>query len=299
MHLLRLSASVAVAALMAAPAFAQTAPATPAAPPAAAPAPTPAASGDIVETLRAKGQFNTFLKAAEAAGIVDLLKGAGPIAVFAPTDQAFAALPAGQLDTLMKPENKEQLRSLLLYHTINAAVTSQQLNNRKGPVPTGATTPVLLDGGGGQIKANDAKVVEADVKASNGTIFVIDKVLNPSAPAPAATSGGLAAASPLFVRAGFQTAPETSEPAEAAKTAGEAEGAPDTARSTGEVTPGTAPIPGGVPRDPGDGSSPANQGMTPGGGDGDIANRRYGDPGVTANTPVPNPPERPRRRRPN
>ena len=277
MDLLRLSAAVASAALMASPALAQTttpAPA-PATPPAAAP--TPALGGDIVDTLRAKGQFGTFLKAAEAAGILDILKGAGPIAVFAPTDQAFAALPAGQLDNLLKPENKEQLRQLLLYHTINAAVTSEQLANRKGPVPTGATTPVLLDGGGGSIKANDAKVVEADVKASNGTIFVVDKVLSPSAPAAApAPTTGMAAASPMSMRAGFQAppaepaSPPSSEPAttseETARTPAPPPTLPDDAPAarTNETTePGTAPIPGGVPRDPGDGSSPANQGMGP------------------------------------
>ena len=139
----------------------------------------PAASGDVIDTLKAQGQFTTFLKLADAAGETQMLKNSQAVTIFAPTDQAFAALPPGTVDNWLKPENKAALEHVVLYHTINAKVASSQLLDHKGPVPTGATAPVVLDGGGGKIKADDANVTKADVPASNGAIFVVDKVLQP------------------------------------------------------------------------------------------------------------------------
>src|SRR3569833_2351595 len=139
----------------------------------------PAASGGVVATLKAQGQLTAFLTLAGAAGETQMLKNSQAATIFAPTDQAFAALPPGTVDNWLKPENKAALEHVVLYHTINAKVASSQLLDHKGPVPTGATAPVELDGGGGKIKADDANLPKADVPASNGSIFVVDKVLHP------------------------------------------------------------------------------------------------------------------------
>src|SRR5512142_484617 len=88
-------------------------------------------SKDIVDTAVAAGQFNTLAKALQAAGLVDTLKGKGPFTVFAPTDDAFAKLPAGTLDDLLKPENKEKLKSILLYHVVSGKVTAAQVKKMK------------------------------------------------------------------------------------------------------------------------------------------------------------------------
>ncbi|MEM6627949.1 MAG: fasciclin domain-containing protein [Pseudomonadota bacterium] len=135
---------------------------------------------DIVDTAAAAGSFETLLAAATAAGLVDALKGEGPLTVFAPTDEAFAALPEGTVETLLKPENKDQLAGVLKYHVIaGSAVMSDQL---AGATITATTLngDIAVDGTDG-VKVNDANVVAADVKASNGVIHVIDKVLIPSA----------------------------------------------------------------------------------------------------------------------
>ena len=171
------------------------APATQPAPASAAPAaaassytpftaPTPAV--DIVATLTAAGKFTTLIKAIDAAGLTATLKHPGNLTVFAPTDAAFAAVPQATLDDLMKPENRAKLQHILLYHVINAPVTSAEtVGHAAADIPTvvpGANPPLKLhvDGSGGALKINDANVVQADVKASNGTIQVIDKVLMPT-----------------------------------------------------------------------------------------------------------------------
>lgn len=147
-------------------------------------APTPAV--DIVATLTAGGKFTTLLKAIDAAGLTATLKNPGNLTVFAPTDAAFAAVPQATLDDLLKPENRAKLQHILLYHVINAPVTSAEtVGHAAADIPTvvpGANPPLKLhvDGSAGALKINDANVVQADVKASNGTIQVIDKVLMPT-----------------------------------------------------------------------------------------------------------------------
>ena len=134
---------------------------------------------DIVDTAAEAGQFETLLAAATAAGLVDALKGDGPLTVFAPTDEAFAALPDGTVETLLLPENKDQLAGILKLHVIaGSKVTSDQLAGQTLTVDT-LNGEVAIDGTNG-VMLNDATVVKADIMASNGVIHVIDKVLLPS-----------------------------------------------------------------------------------------------------------------------
>ena len=184
----RLLIATAVAALAAGAAYAQT-PATPdAAPAAAAPAMTIAPHGDIADTLKASGQFTILVKALDATGLTPVLKSAGPLTIMAPTDAAFQALPPGQLDNLMKPDNAAQLQGMLTYHVINAAVPPAKITGSKGPIRTVAGSEVQVDGTGAPIKINDATVL-GEVGVSNGTIYAVDKVLMaPCAAAPAAGS---------------------------------------------------------------------------------------------------------------
>ncbi|MFN3514161.1 MAG: fasciclin domain-containing protein [Phenylobacterium sp.] len=194
MRLKLLLAATAATALTAGAAAAQTPPASPApaqAPAVPAPAAEAASAGDIVETAKASGQFDTFLKAAEATNLTGLLKTQPNITVFAPTDAAFAALPPGELDKLMLPENRAELQRLLVYHLVNAPVRSTDFEGVKRSAATVAGPSVELEGGEPP-KVNNATIVQADVAASNGVIHVIDKVLRPegaaSAPAAAATA---------------------------------------------------------------------------------------------------------------
>lgn len=187
-----LVSAAACAALLSSAAFAQT-PAETA--PAAAPAPAPAvaapaapvatqvvANGDIVSTLKASGQFNTFVKALDATNLTAVLKTNQNLTVFAPTDAAFAALPAGELDRLMKPDNASELQGLLVYHLVNAPVDEAKIKGAKGPVKTVAGTDLLLDGSNGSLKANSAAITQDEVQASNGLVYVVDHVLSPSDP---------------------------------------------------------------------------------------------------------------------
>ncbi|HYG25373.1 MAG TPA: fasciclin domain-containing protein [Caulobacteraceae bacterium] len=177
---------------MASAAFAQEAPAEVAAPAAlaevAAPAPAaPAfkpvtAAGDLVETAKASGQFTTFVKALDATNLTAVLKNNKNLTVFAPTDAAFAALPAGELERLMNPDNAAELQSLLVYHLVNAPVDSKKVDGAKGPVQTVAGSELLLDGSGEAVKANSATVLQADVRATNGILHVVDQVLKPGDP---------------------------------------------------------------------------------------------------------------------
>jgi uncharacterized surface protein with fasciclin (FAS1) repeats len=143
----------------------------------AAPSASAATTGDIVATAEAAGSFGTLLKAAEAAGLVDTLQGPGPFTVFAPTDAAFAALPAGTLDKLLA--DPAALKQVLLYHVVAGKVTSDQVVGL-----TSATTvegaPIQISVMDGKVTLNgNAQVVTTDVMASNGVIHVIDHVLLP------------------------------------------------------------------------------------------------------------------------
>ena len=136
-----------------------------------------ATAADIVDTAIA-GKFNTLVAAVKAAGLVDTLKGPGPFTVFAPTDEAFAKLPEGALEDLLKPENKAKLQSVLTYHVVPGKVMSRdavKLNSAK--TAQGSSIKIkAMDNG---VMVNDAHVVKADIAASNGVIHVIDKVILP------------------------------------------------------------------------------------------------------------------------
>ena len=134
-------------------------------------------SKDIVDTAAAAGSFGTLLAAAEAAGLVETLKGDGPFTVFAPTDDAFAALPDGTVENLLKPENKDQLVGILTYHVVAGKVMSTDLqDDMEAATVQGTTVMIDLDNG---VMVDDANVVSADIEASNGVIHVIDKVIMP------------------------------------------------------------------------------------------------------------------------
>ena len=138
-----------------------------------------APQADIVDTAVAAGSFNTLVAAVQAAGLVDTLKSPGPFTVFAPTDEAFAALPAGTVESLLKPENKDQLVAILTYHVIAGEVMSKDLAGKKLSAPTVQGSNVDIDATGGGVLVDGANVVAADVDASNGVIHVIDKVILP------------------------------------------------------------------------------------------------------------------------
>lgn len=137
------------------------------------------ATSDIVDTAVAAGDFTTLVAAVQAAGLVDTLKGEGPFTVFAPTDAAFAALPEGTVDTLLMPENRDQLVSILTYHVVPGAVMSSDLTEgMTAATVQGGDVTFTLDSGA---KVNDANITAADIAASNGVIHVIDTVIMPPA----------------------------------------------------------------------------------------------------------------------
>ena len=139
-----------------------------------------AADKDIVDTAVAAGQFKTLAAALTAAGLVDTLKGPGPFTVFAPTDAAFAKLPAGTVENLLKPENKAKLTAILTYHVVAGKVMAADVVKLKeAKTVNGAMVAVKVDGG--NVMINNAEVTTADIKASNGVIHVIDTVLLPPA----------------------------------------------------------------------------------------------------------------------
>ncbi|WP_371157549.1 fasciclin domain-containing protein [Jannaschia sp. 2305UL9-9] len=143
----------------------------------AAPAFADGHSMDIVDTAAAAGSFSTLLAAAEAGGLVETLKGDGPLTVFAPTDDAFAALPEGTVESLLLPENKDQLVNILTYHVVAGKVMSTDLSD--GMEASAVNEGTLTIGTEGGVTVNDANVVTADIEASNGVIHVIDAVLLP------------------------------------------------------------------------------------------------------------------------
>jgi len=138
----------------------------------------PAKLSDIVDTAVADGRFKTLAAALGAAGLVETLKGEGPFTVFAPTDDAFAKLPAGTVETLLKPENLEQLKSILLYHVVSGKVMADQVVTLES-ADTVLGKPVTIKVMDGKVYVNDSQVVLTDVLASNGVIHVIDSVLLP------------------------------------------------------------------------------------------------------------------------
>lgn len=133
---------------------------------------------DIVDTAVGAGDFATLVAAVQAAGLVETLKGDGPFTVFAPTDAAFAALPEGTVETLLKPENKDQLIAILTYHVVPGKVMSGDLvDDMKAATVNGSEITVDLDSG---VMINEASVVAADIETSNGVIHVIDAVILPN-----------------------------------------------------------------------------------------------------------------------
>lgn len=134
-------------------------------------------AADIVDTAKSAGSFNTLLAAAGAAGLVDTLKGPGPLTVFAPTDDAFAALPEGTVEKLLKPENKDQLTSILTYHVVAGKVMSTDLTDgMMAKTVEGSDVKIGLANGP---MVNESNIVSADIEADNGVIHVVDKVLMP------------------------------------------------------------------------------------------------------------------------
>lgn len=141
-----------------------------------------ASASTIVETAKSAGTFNTLLAAAEAAGLVDALNSAGPLTVFAPSDDAFAKLPAGTVENLLKPENRDQLVAVLSYHVVGRKLTSDMLPGEAIHVKTikaGGDRMLRVEKGAGGVTIDGARVVAADIAASNGVIHVIDSVMLP------------------------------------------------------------------------------------------------------------------------
>jgi uncharacterized surface protein with fasciclin (FAS1) repeats len=135
-------------------------------------------AADIVETAVAAGQFTTLAAALDAAGLVPTLKGPGPFTVFAPTDAAFAKLPAGTVENLLKPENRDQLTAVLTYHVVPGRTMSSDIAGKTLNVKTVNGQELAINATDG-VKVNNANVVTADVTASNGVIHVIDTVVLP------------------------------------------------------------------------------------------------------------------------
>jgi len=201
----RLLAAAAALSLLAGAVHAQ----APAAAPAPAPTPVAAAgaklavNGDSMSTLRTSAQFTTLVKALDAANLSALFQDRSrSLTLFAPTDAAFAALPAGQLDKMIGDPTKADLRKLLLHHVVNAAVPSAKIKGTRGPWPSGAGDRIVLDGSqDGVLKADNATIVQADVVTSNGTIQVVDQVMIAGSvpetlPEPAAAPAPAAAPEP-------------------------------------------------------------------------------------------------------
>ena len=135
---------------------------------------------DIVDTAVSAGSFETLVAAVKAAGLVETLKSDGPFTVFAPTDDAFAKLPAGTVDMLLKPENKDKLVAILTYHVVPGKVMAADLAGKKLGAKTVQGSDVNIDATHGGVMVDDAKVIKADIATSNGVIHVIDHVIMPN-----------------------------------------------------------------------------------------------------------------------
>ena len=138
-----------------------------------------AKAGDIVDTAASADQFSTLVAAVKAAGLVDTLKGDGPFTVFAPTNEAFAALPEGTVESLLKPENKEQLVAVLTYHVIPGKVMCSDIAGKTAEVATVQGSALSIDATSG-VMVDNAMVTTPDIITSNGVIHVIDKVVLPN-----------------------------------------------------------------------------------------------------------------------
>jgi uncharacterized surface protein with fasciclin (FAS1) repeats len=141
------------------------------------PAPTPALT-DIVDTAVAAGSFKTLAAALQAAGLIDTLKGKGPFTVFAPTDEAFAKLPPGTVEDLLKPENKQKLIAILTYHVVSGKVLAAQVVKMSSAKTLNGES-LAISVNGGTVMVDNAKVIKTDILCSNGVIHVIDSVLIP------------------------------------------------------------------------------------------------------------------------
>jgi uncharacterized surface protein with fasciclin (FAS1) repeats len=135
---------------------------------------------DIVDTAASAGSFNTLVAAIEAAGLEETLKGPGPFTVFAPTDEAFAKLPAGTVETLLKPENKDKLVQILTYHVVPGKVMSDDVAGKTTEAKTVEGSTLEVDAREGGVMVDEARVVQADIAADNGVIHVIDAVVMPN-----------------------------------------------------------------------------------------------------------------------
>jgi uncharacterized surface protein with fasciclin (FAS1) repeats len=147
--------------------------------------------GELAQSAASQGQFKTLTRAVQAAGLTEQLSAQGPYTVFAPTDAAFAALPKGTLDNLLKPANKQQLVRLLAYHVLPGQITSSQLTPGQVQTVEGTPVTVKVDRAKNTITINNARVTQADIPASNGIVHVVDKVIlppNPNIPASPNTS---------------------------------------------------------------------------------------------------------------
>ena len=133
---------------------------------------------DIVDTAVAAGSFKTLAAALQAAGLVDTLKGKGPFTVFAPTDDAFAKLPAGTVESLLKPENKAKLQRILTYHVVAGKVMAADVVKVTSAKAVSGDT-ITVSATGGRVKVDAANVVKTDIAATNGVIHVIDAVILP------------------------------------------------------------------------------------------------------------------------
>jgi len=136
------------------------------------------ANKDIVDTAVAAGDFTTLAAALQAAGLVDTLKGPGPFTVFAPTDEAFAKLPAGTVEELLKPENKEKLVAILTYHVVSGKVMAKDVMKMTSAKTVNGKSVTIMDQNG-VVMVDNAKVIKTDIAASNGVIHVIDSVIIP------------------------------------------------------------------------------------------------------------------------
>jgi len=134
---------------------------------------------NIVDTAVAAGSFTTLVKALDAAGLVETLKGAGPFTVFAPTDEAFAKLPAGTLETLLKPENRAKLTRILTYHVVPGRVMAADVVKLHSATAVSGDSIAIATHGGG-VTVDNAHVVKTDIAATNGVIHVIDAVILPT-----------------------------------------------------------------------------------------------------------------------
>lgn len=135
-------------------------------------------AADVVDTAVAAGNFKTLVAAVQAAGLADTLKGQGPFTVFAPTDEAFAKLPAGTVDTLLKPENKDKLVAILTYHVVPGKVMAADVAGKEVKAKTVQGSELTVNGKDG-VTVDGAKVIQADIVADNGVIHVIDAVIMP------------------------------------------------------------------------------------------------------------------------